>query len=325
VDFSRRDFLFFALGLSGGTLTARWLNGHPVALRRPATAGGSPRAAQDSAYGAMTAPPDELDASALDDLTTPPPRKMGRHEVELWVGEQSVAVGRGRVMPAWTFNGRIPGPTIRATDGDEVRIRFRNLGARPHNLHFHGTHAIATDGWEPVPPGGEAERRFQAGPAGLHPYHCDMTPAPEHISHGLYGVLLVDPRGGRRPAREIVLTLGGFDTDGDGQSDLFGWNGVAGYYMKYPLKVHAGELVRVYLTNMLGDVPVISFHLHATVFDVYRSGTSLRPDERSDVVTLAPAERAILEFRLPERGRYMFHPHQARLAERGAMGWFTAV
>ncbi len=43
-------------------------------------------------------------------------------------------------MPAWTFNGRNPGPIIRATEGEEVRIRLKNLGARPHNLHFHGAH-----------------------------------------------------------------------------------------------------------------------------------------------------------------------------------------
>ena len=61
------------------------------------------------------------------------------------------------------------------------------------------------------------------------------------------------------------------------------------------------------------------------MFDVYRSGTALEPDERTDVVTLAQSERAILEFRLPERGRYMFHPHQTQLAERGAMGWFASV
>ena len=323
--FSRRDFLFLSLGLGGGTAAARWLGGRAPVVPRPSTAAGSPRASQDSAYGAMTAPPDELGANALDDVTIPPNLSRGRHSVELSVEEQSVVVGRGRVMPAWTFNGRIPGPIIRATEGDEVDIRFRNLGSRPHNLHFHGAHALAADGWEPVPPGGEVQRSFRAGPAGLHPYHCDMTPAPEHISHGLYGVLLVDPRGGRSPAREVVLTLGGFDTDGDGHSDLFGWNGVAGFYMKYPIKVRAGELVRVYLTNMLGDVPIVSFHLHAAVFDVYRSGTGHRPDERTDVVTLAQAERAILEFRLPERGRYMFHPHQTTLAERGAMGWFTAV
>ncbi len=101
--------------------------------------------------------------------------------------------------------------------------------------------------------------------------------------------------------------------------------GSPGYYMKYPLKVRAGELVRVYLVNMVSDEPQLSFHLHAQVFDVYRSGTGRRPDEKTDMVTLAQAERAILEFRLPDRGRYMFHPHQARMAERGAMGWFAAV
>ncbi len=95
--------------------------------------------------------------------------------------------------------------------------------------------------------------------------------------------------------------------------------------MKYPIKVRAGALVRVYLVNMVGDEPQLSFHLHAQTFDLYRSGTSLRPDEKTDVVTLAQAERAILEFRLPDRGRYMFHPHQARMAERGAMGWFAAT
>jgi FtsP/CotA-like multicopper oxidase with cupredoxin domain len=325
VALSRRDFLLLSLGAGGGVLATKWLSGRSIAAPRPARAAGSPRAAQDSAYGAMTAPPDELGGTALDDLTFPPPASRGPKQFDLAVQEQPVMVGRGRTMAAWTFNGRIPGPVIRATEGDEITIRFRNQGAHPHNLHFHGAHALASDGWEPVPPGGTVERRFRAEPAGLHPYHCDMTPAPEHISHGLYGVMLVDPLHGRAPAKEFVLTLGGFDTDGDGKSDLYGWNGVAGYYMKYPLKVPAGELVRVYLTNMLGDLPVISFHLHATVFDVYRSGTGRRPDERTDVVTLAQAERALLEFRLPERGRYMFHPHQAGLAERGAMGWFAAI
>ena len=83
--------------------------------------------------------------------------------------------------------------------------------------------------------------------------------------------------------------------------------------------------MRVYLVNMVMDEPVVSFHLHAQTFDVIPSGTSLAADQRTDILSLGPAERAILEFRLPERGRFMFHPHQRRLAERGAMGWFTAV
>lgn len=310
---------------AGGALGAGWLAGRWPRYVRPALSPGSPRGDSAGTYGGMAMPPDELGPAALDDLTIPPPGRRGPVEAALSVEEQYVSVGRGRGMSAWTFNGHVPGPVIRATAGEEITIRFRNLGARPHNLHFHGTHALAADGWEPVPPGGEALHRFTAAPAGLHPYHCDMAPGPEHISHGLYGALIVDPPGGRPVAREVVLVLGGFDVDGDGRSDLYGWNGVAGYYMKYPIKVGAGELVRVYLVNMVSDEPVVSFHLHAQTFDVYRSGTSFRPDERTDVVTLAQSERAVLEFRLPERGRYMFHPHQTRLAERGAMGWFAAV
>jgi FtsP/CotA-like multicopper oxidase with cupredoxin domain len=56
-----------------------------------------------------------------------------------------------------------------------------------------------------------------------------------------------------------------------------------------------------------------------------RSGTSWEPHEHTDTLALSQGERAILEFTLPERGRYMFHPHQHHLADRGAMGWFAAV
>lgn len=321
---SRRDFLLLGLGIGGGA-GASWLARHRPRLFRPTLDPASPRISQDSAYGAMTAPPDEFGATSLDDRTLPPPHSHGPQTIDLTVQELQVPVGRGRTMAAWTYNGRIPGPIIRATEGDELLLRVRNLGAHPHNLHFHGAHALGADGWEPVPPGGSAEYRFRAGPMGLHPYHCETTPAPEHISHGLYGAFIVDPPGGRPPAHEIVLVAGGFDTDGDGRSDLFGWNGAPGYYMKYPLKVRAGEPVRVYLVNMVSDEPQLSFHMHAQVFDVFRTGTRLTPDEKTDVVTLAQAERAILEFRLPDRGRYMFHPHQQRMAERGAMGWFTAT
>jgi nitrite reductase (NO-forming) len=79
--------------------------------------------------------------------------------------------------------------------------------------------------------------------------------------------------------------------------------------------------VRVYLLSMVADHPVAS-HLHAEPFDVYRRGTRLVADERTDVVSLTQTERAIVESRLPSRGRYMFHPHRSHM---GAMGWFAAV
>lgn len=250
---------------------------------------------------------------------------VARHAIDLWVSEQPVEVARGVTLGAWTFNGAIPGPLLRTREGDSLAIRLRNLGTRPHNLHLHGRHEISEDGWEPVPPGCETTYHMTAGPFGLHPYHCDATPAADHISRGLYGLMVVDPPRARPPAHEVALVLSGFDVDGDGRNELYGWNGVAGFFQRFPIKVPVGELVRVYLLNMVGGDPVASFHLHAETFDVYRSGTRVVPDERTDVVTLAQAERAIIEFRLPRRGRYMFHPHQRGMAEHGAMGWFAAI
>jgi nitrite reductase (NO-forming) len=321
---SRRDFLRVGGGVAAGALGTALIG----RARKGALAAGPPPGRAES-YGHGVEPPPELGPHALDSTLYPPPPQLrpgaSAAAAELWVAEQPVEVARGTRFAAWTFNGAVPGPTLRAAEGGELAIHLRNLGSRPHNLHLHGRHDVTQDGWQPVPPGGQATYRVRAEPFGLHPYHCDATPAAEHLSHGLYGLLIVDPPGGRAPAHELVLVLSGFDLDGDGHNELYGWNGVAGFFERYPIKVPVGALVRVYLLNMVADDPVASFHLHAETFDVYRSGTRLVPDERTDVVTLAQTERAIVEFRLPARGRYMFHPHQGRMAERGAMGWFAAV
>lgn len=321
---SRREFICLGLGCGAGAVGATLLG---LDGRKQGGLVPMPRPAAPYAHGAE--PPAGLGPRALDGVTYPAaPRARGTPyagTVDLWVSEQPVEVARGATMNAWTFNGAIPGPVMRAAEGDELAIHLRNLGAHAHNLHLHGRHDVSEDGWQPIPPGGDAIYHVTAGPFGLHPYHCDATPAAEHLSHGLFGMFIVDPPGGRPPALEVALVLCGFDVNGDGRNELYGWNGIAGFYDRFPIRVPAGELVRVYLLNMVADDPVASFHLHAETFDLYRSGTRLAPDETTDVVTLAQTERAIVEFRLPRRGRYMFHPHQRHMAERGAMGWFSAT
>ena len=80
--------------------------------------------------------------------------------------------------------------------------------------------------------------------------------------------MIVDPPGGRAPAHERVLVLGGWDLDDDGKNELYTWNGVAGFYHKFPLKVPVGDLVRLYVVNLVEYDPVVTFHLHAQTFDV---------------------------------------------------------
>ncbi len=280
-------------------------------------------------YGHVHAPPPGLGPGALDAHTFPPPpdgRAAGAvREVEITAEERLLEVGADTPFEAWTYNGTVPGPILRANEGDTLRIHFENHTGHPHNIHFHGAHRPEQDGWEPVAPGGETTYDIVAGPAGLHPYHCHTTPFAEHIGRGLYGMLIVDPPQGRPPAVEIALVLSGFSNEEIGSNGIVAWNGVAGYYDEYPIKVPVGEPIRAYLVNMVEHEPVASFHLHSETFDVYPAGMGVGPAFRDDTITIGQAQRAIVEFTLPHLGRYMFHPHQHWLAERGAMGWLAAI
>lgn len=279
-------------------------------------------------YGHGMMPPRGVTREDALALATPPPASTGgraTREYDLSVTEQAVEVAEGVIVYAWRYGGRVPGPVVRATEGDRLRIRMDNRTGHAHNVHLHGRHDPAVDGIEPIAPGASFTYDLTAEPAGLHPYHCHVAPVSEHVGRGLYGAMIVDPPGGRPPAHEFVLVACGWDLDGDGREEIVTFNGIAGLYERHPITVPVGEPVRLYLVNLLEHEPVMTFHLHAQTFDVFRSGTSLTPDEHTDVVALTQGERAVVEFTLPVRGRYMFHPHQTHLAERGAMGWFAAV
>jgi manganese oxidase len=90
--------------------------------------------------------------------------------------------------------------------------------------------------------------------------------------------------------------------------------------------VTGGELIRVYLVNVIEFDLINSFHLHANFFDYYDTGTSLQPTLRTvDTIMQAQGQRGILEFRFRWPGKYMFHAHVSEFAELGWMGFFNAV
>jgi FtsP/CotA-like multicopper oxidase with cupredoxin domain len=221
----------------------------------------------------------------------------------------------------------VPGPTIRATEGDRVRVTFKNLGTHPHTIHFHGWHAPQVDGALPgqeVQPGNEFIYEFDAEPFGLHLYHCHTVPLKRHIHKGLYGAFIIDPRAGRPPADELVMVMNAFDTNFDAENEVYAVNTIANAYMHEPIRVAVGRPVRIYLINVTEFDLVNSLHLHAMFFDVFRTGTSLTRSDHTDTVMLCQGERAILEttFRYP--GDFMFHAHQSEFAELGWMGLFRA-
>lgn len=244
-------------------------------------------------------------------------------EFTIIVQDKTLEVSPGVFMEAWTFNGTIPAPTLRATEGDLMRINFINNGSKPHTIHTHGIHKAEMDGvFEILNPGGRYVYEFYAEQFGVYPYHCHVMPLETHISKGLYGVYIVDPKTPRPPADEMVMMMNGYDTDFDTENNFYTVNGIPYYYMNNPIQIEKNKLVRVYLVNMLEFDPINNFHLHGNLYNLYRSGTSLEPDELTDMVTMSQGERAILEFTYKYPGKYMFHAHKTEFAEKGWMGLF---
>ncbi len=225
----------------------------------------------------------------------------------------------------WNYNGRVPGPTLRAREGDRVRVVFLNKGGHAHTMHFHGIHPAEVDGIKPVQNDTAFIYEFDAVPYGVHLYHCHIAPVTRHISKGLHGMFIIDPKAGRAPADEMVLVMQGYDVNEENKNELYAFNGLPNYYKQNPIPIYQNQLVRLYVLNLIEFDPVVTFHLHANFFKLFPTGMTLSPTMTTDVVTMGTAERHILEFAYPYPGKFMFHPHQDAIAEAGCMGRFDVI
>src|SRR3989337_1115316 len=219
-------------------------------------------------------------------------------EYTIIASERDIEIAPGVFFPAWVFNGTVPGPTLRAREGDLLRVKLVNASKHPHTLHFHGIHKAEMDGVPgigrgDVLPGESFTYEFEAIPFGLHLYHCHSMPLKRHIHKGLYGTFIIDPKQGRPPAQELVMMMNAFDTNFDNENEVYAVNSVA--------------------------------FQHANFFQAFRRGTSLTPSEFTDTIMLCQAERAVLEMRFPYSGRFMFHAHQTEFTELGWMGLFEVT
>ncbi len=265
----------------------------------------------------------------LDALLYPPPalpHEPGRvREYTLAALDLELEIAPGVFFPAWTYNGTVPGPVIRATEDDILRVRFVNGGSHPHTIHFHGIHPANMDGvFEIVAPGEEFVYEFPAKPYGMHLYHCHSTPLKKHIHKGQYGAFIIDPPEPRAPAQELVLVMNGYDTDADGGNNFYTANGRTFYYARYPITVKRSQLVRIYLANLTEFDLINSLHLHGDFFRYYPTGSS-DLFEYTDTVMQCQGQRGILEIEFTYTGTFMFHAHQSEFTELGWMGFFNVV
>jgi FtsP/CotA-like multicopper oxidase with cupredoxin domain len=336
----------------------------PVAMAE--LAGGSARAAEREGHGAHGSASDNTVVGVVDHARNDfDPQKIltdwdtgtividpdGRRarEWEVVAVDKEVEVAPGIVFPAWTFNGRIPGPTFRCTEGERLRIRFYNGSAHPHTMHFHGIHSWRMDGVQYsglVQPAESFTYEFDAFPFGCHLYHCHALPLKRHIHKGMYGGFIVDPDPARHPEeaekaasrlygspanqgwQEFLMVMNGFDTNFDDENEVYAVNSIPFAYTQQPIRIERARPVRIYLINITEFDPINSFHLHANFFDYYDHGTTLTPTLRIvDTIMQCQGQRGILEMSYAnhEPGLYMFHAHQSEFAELGWMSHFEVV
>ncbi len=246
--------------------------------------------------------------------------------------------------------GQCPGPTLRCVEGELLQIKFTNASSHPHTMHFHGIHSAFMDGIPGVgrgniEPGESFVYEFEAKPFGCHLYHCHALPLKRHVHKGLYGAFIVDPdpekysgeeqelAKGRNHQyaeseefQEMVMVMNGFDTNFDGDNEVYAANSIAfAYGMDSPIFLDTSKRQRLYLINITEFDPINSMHIHANFFDYYDHGTTLEPTLKIvDTVMQCQAQRGILEFTFEDfaPGLYMFHAHQSEFAELGWMGFF---
>jgi FtsP/CotA-like multicopper oxidase with cupredoxin domain len=342
--FTRRRALAAAVSVAGAGAAAR-LSGFPLAEAAPPPHQQHPLVPGSThsgfAEGSTTVDPkvNGFDPSViLRDFDWGTTRRLagGRmlREWELVAYDKEIEIVPGVKYAAWTYNGRVPGPTLRAREGDLMRVHFVNAGTHPHTIHFHGIHPAEMDGAPGIGEeiggglidvGEEFTYEFEARPFGLQVYHCHASPLAGHIAKGLYGAFIIDPPKPRSEADELVMVQNAFDPNFDEDNEVYAVNTVAFHFMYEPVRVKRGELVRIYLANMVELDPINSFHIHGNYFDRFPTGTSLEPSEYTDTLIQGQGQRDVLELRFPYTGKYMFHAHKSEFASLGWTGFFEVV
>jgi len=246
----------------------------------------------------------------------------------------------------WTFNGGVPGPFIRAREGDIMTVELTNNdeSGMLHNIDFHsvmgpggGAHVLTAERNQ------TKQATFRLEYPGLFIYHCAVAPVGVHMASGMYGAMLVEPQGGLpRVDKEFFVVQSEFycsDESSTRQLDLDEQRGVdenpshvvfngrdGSLRDGGSLKANTGDRVRIYFANV-GPNLVSSFHVIGAIFDkVYREGDLISPPGRGIQSTLVPSGGATvveIDFQVP--GTFAIVDHSIWRMEKGAAGWITVT
>ncbi|MDD5328664.1 MAG: multicopper oxidase domain-containing protein [Sulfuricella sp.] len=329
-------------------------------------------------------PADPYDVSKMDFKAPPAAVTNTRHSGPLAVGEalgmdaavkplvpepvktiqldtvhRIIEIAPGVKFSAWTFGGQVPAPVIRARVGDRIKFSMTNRSDEPipgtdiapapmmHSMDFHAAMVSPTDKYRSIAPGQTIQFEFTPNYPGVFMYHCGTPMVLEHIASGMYGMIIVEPRGGypTKVDREYAIIQSEFYTrldpehrtvDGQPLYVLDGehlrakqptytvFNGRYNGMVEKPLQAKPGERVRLFVLNA-GPSNTSSFHVVGTIFDrVWLDGNPDNQMRGMQTVLLGSSGSAIVEFVVPEAGSYVMVDHHFANASQGAIGIIAA-
>jgi nitrite reductase (NO-forming) len=360
------------------------------------------QAAPPSSLPSVETDTDDISHRASD---VPPPIHRTENETvvfELETKELVAELAPGVTYQYWTYNGTVPGPMLRAKEGDTVEIRLTHAahghdhsqGESEHSFAVsflplaeaqeedhehdspspaphghdddtkdatmtekdmqehaeagHGTHSI--DLHAVIGPGGGAHimqtttgetkvLRFKATRPGIYVYHCASPHVPSHIANGMYGMILIEPKGGLPPVdKEFYVVQGEFYTTGavgeNGHQELsrkkllkeepeyFVFNGRTGALTgPHALQAKTGDKIRLFFG--VGSHIGSNFHIIGGVLDrLYAQGDILsRPLQNVQTTFVPPGSAIMTEFTIDVPGTYLLVDHSlSRAIDRGAVG-----
>ena len=280
-------------------------------------------------------------------------------EIRLDTTHKVIEIAPGVHFSAWTFGDQVPGPVLRARVGDRIKFTMTNRSDEPapgvqivaapmmHSMDFHAAMVSPTDKYRSIAPGQTISFEFTPNYPGVFMYHCGTPMVLEHIASGMYGMMIVEPRGGypTKVDREYSVIQSEFYTkldpakrkvDGQPLYVLDGdrvrakaptytvFNGRYNGMVDKPLEAKPGERVRLFVMNV-GPSNTSSFHVVGTIFDrVWVDGNPDNQFRGMQTVLLGSSGGAIVEFVIPEAGNYVMVDHHFANASQGAIGVIAA-
>lgn len=262
--------------------------------------------------------------------------------VDLETTEVEGKLGDGSTYRYWTFNDTVPGPFIRVRVGDTVTVNMKNASNSTH-IHSVDFHAVTGPGGgaavTQAPPGQTKSFTFKAMQVGLYVYHCATPMVAQHITNGMYGMILVEPEGGLTPVdREFYIMQGELYTaqrhgtpgrhefslqkmlDETPEHMMFNGN-MAALSKTHKLEANVGETVRIFF-GVGGPNLTSSFHVIGEIFDRVYDQASLTSSPLTDVQTtvVPPGGATMVEFKVDYPGNYIIVDHALARAEKGLAG-----